>query len=218
MARKYEQRARAVASEETRARILDAVYQELERAPAEAVSVDRVAQLAGVARSTVYVVFGSRAGLFEAFGEYLYERAGFDRIVAAVEAPDARQHLRDGIRAGCQVFAEVRDVARAWYSMGSLDPDAMAGMPRRIEEDRAGGMAYLARRLAEQDVLRPGVSQAEAADLLWVLTSFDTFDLLYRGRGLPWEEVADRLVATAERSLCRSEPASAAVVSGNMAR
>src|SRR5829696_5923903 len=88
--RRYEQRLRAEAAEETRRRVLDAVYERLREAPAEAVSVDRVARMAGVARSTVYVIFGSRAGLFEAFGIDLIERAGYDRLLEAVAAEDAR--------------------------------------------------------------------------------------------------------------------------------
>lgn len=62
-------------------------------------------------------------------------------------------------------------------------------------------MAFLAERLAEQGVLRPEVSAAEAADVLWVVTSFDSFDLLYPGRSLSVEQIVDRLVTTAERSL-----------------
>src|SRR5205814_9821999 len=77
--RKYEQRLRADAAAETRRRILDAVYQRLREAPSEPVSIDRIAQLARVARPTVYLVFGSRAGLFEAIGADLQERGGFDR-------------------------------------------------------------------------------------------------------------------------------------------
>ena len=39
-------------------------------------------------------------------------------------------------------------------------------------------MASRARRLAEQGALRPDVTQSQAADLLWLLTSFDAFDTL----------------------------------------
>jgi hypothetical protein len=39
---------------------------------------------------------------------------------------------------------------------------------------------------------------------LWVLTSFDGFDLLYSGRGLSADEVARVLVHVAERSLLAS--------------
>jgi hypothetical protein len=38
-----------------------------------------------------------------------------------------------------------------------------------MEERRAGGMAYLARRLAEASLLRDDVTIQQAIDLLWVL-------------------------------------------------
>jgi hypothetical protein len=74
---------------------------------------------------------------------------------------------------------------------------------QRSDERRFGGMAHLAQRLADQDVLRPDVRVGEAANLLWLLTSFDAFDLLYTGRGMSVDDVAAALITTAERSLCR---------------
>ena len=202
--RKYEQRLRAEAAEETRRSILDAVYDRLRRAPSTPVSVEQVARTAGVSRSTVYLVFGSRAGLFDALTTDLWwHRAGFQAVVDAVEHPDAREHLRGGIDAGVRVFAAHRDVFRALFSMAQLDADAVGGAIARIEENRAGGMAHLAQRLAEQEVLRPEVTVDEAADLLWLLASFDSFDQLYTGRNLPVDDVSRTLIAAAERSLCR---------------
>jgi AcrR family transcriptional regulator len=200
-ARKYEQRLRAEAAEETRRRILDAAYERLRAAPAEPLSVDRVARDAGVARSTVYLVFESRAGLFDALGADLLERGGFARVVEATGHPDAREHMRRGIRAGVEVFAAHRDVHRVLHSMAQLDPEAVGGVMQRVDVRRGRGMEYLAGRLEEQGRLRAGVGVREAADLLWILTSFDAFDLLFSGRGLPVDEVACVLVGTAERSL-----------------
>ena len=201
--RKYEQRLRATAAEETRRRILDAVYERLRAAPAERISVDRVARMAGVARSTVYLVFGSRAGLFDALGDDLLRRAAYERLLAAVAHPDARETLRAGFRAGVDMFAEDRDVVRALHSMAALDEEAVGGAIRRIEEERTRGMARLARRLGEQGALRPDVTVDDAAHVLWLLTSFDAFDQLYAGRGLSAEETTRLLVEAAERSLCR---------------
>src|SRR5919199_854791 len=95
--RRYEQRLRAQAAEETRRRILDALYERLREAPADPVSIDRIAREAGVARSTVYVVFGSRAGLFDAFAADLMERGGFERVLEAIANPDPLVTVRDGI-------------------------------------------------------------------------------------------------------------------------
>src|SRR5215212_3083133 len=123
--RAYEQRGRAQAAAATRRRVLDAVYAELCAAPAQPVSVDGVARAAGVARSTVYVIFGSRAGLFDAFAADLLEHGGFERVLDAVADPDPHVHLRDGIRAGVVTFAAHRDVIRALVSMTALDPEAV---------------------------------------------------------------------------------------------
>jgi AcrR family transcriptional regulator len=203
--RPYEQRARAEAAEKTRRRIVEAVVARLRERPAEPVSIEQVAADAGVARSTVYSVFGSRAGLFDAVGSAVFERSSYDRLLAAKEEPDARQHLRTGIRAGTEMQAADRDVARALYSMAALDRDAVGGVIDRIDSERTNGMARLAGRLDEQGLLLPGIDAAEAADVLWVLTSFDSFDALYTGRGLAAATVADLLIATAERALCVPE-------------
>ena len=203
--RRYEQRARAEQAALTRRRILDAVVERLRVAPAEPVSVDRIAGVAGVARSTVYAIFGSRAGLFDAVGADLFERAGYGRVIEAARHPDAREHLRTGLRAATEMFATHRDVLRTLYSSAQLDEQAVGGAVRRWEAERAAGMARLARRLGEDGALRAGVAVEQAEHTLWVLTSFDSFDLLYTGRGLPADAVASLLIAAAERSLCRED-------------
>ena len=203
--RRYEQRLRAQSAEETRRRILDAAYDRLREAPSQPLHVDRVARAAGVARSTVYLVFGSRAGLFDALRADLVERSGLDRLIEAVQHPDAREHLRGGIRAGAEMFAADRDVFRVLTSMSALDDEAVGGAMRRGEAIRARGMARLAGRLDEQGVLLPGVTAERAADALWMLTSFDAFDQLYTGRGLRLGQVVEVLTDAAERSVCRPE-------------
>jgi AcrR family transcriptional regulator len=204
--RKYEQRLRAEAAGETRRRILDAVSERLRAAPSEPVSVDRVAQVAGVARSTVYLTFSSRAGLFCALGTDLLQRGGFEQVLQAATHQDALTGLREVIRSTVGMYAANRDVLRALYSMAQLDADAVGGAIQRMEAGRADGMAHLARRLAAQGVMRPEITAGEAADLLWVLTSFDSFDLLFTGRGMPARTVAGTLITTAGRSLCRAPP------------
>jgi AcrR family transcriptional regulator len=199
--RRYEQRLRAQTAQETRRRVLDAVDEQLREAPAQPVSVDRIARSADVARSTVYVIFGSRAGLFDAFAADLLERGGFRRVIDAVADPDPRVSLRDGITGGVHTFAAHRDVTRALVSMAALDPEAVGGAMQRSEQRRAKGMMRLARRLARHGLLHEGLTAKQAADRLWVLTSFDAFDLLYSGRRLSADEIARVLVDAAERSL-----------------
>ena len=199
--RPYEQRLRAEAAEETRRRILDALYERLREAPSHPVSVDEIARRARVARSTVYLVFGSRAGLFEALTVDLLHGAGYDRLLEAVRHPDARAHLRGGLEAGVQMYAAERDVLRVLASMAHLDPDGVGQAVSNVEQRRSGHVPDLAERLAEQQLLRPDVTRrAGRRRHLAACASFDAFDLL-QSRGLSPDEVAEILVTTAERTL-----------------
>ena len=199
--RAYEQRARAEEAERTRARIIEAVFTRLREAPAEPVAIDRVARMAGVARSTVYAIFGSRAGLFDAVGRELNARSGYENLLDAKHQPDAREHLRAGIRAASEMLAANRDIFRALHSMAQLDEQAVGGAVRRRNEERAAGMARLAGRLAEQGVLRKGLGVEDAENVLWMLSSFESFDSLYTGRRLSTDRVIELLIDTAERTL-----------------
>ena len=202
--RRYEQRQRAEAAELTRRRILDAVIERLRKAPAEPVSIDRIAEMAGVARSTVYAIFGSRAGLFDAVAADVLEREDYERLLDAKHEPDAREHMRVGFTNRDQ-NARVRPRHRP---RAVLD-----GATRRASGRRRGPRARGAPRgrnargwpgdSGSRTSCRAGVSVADAEHILWVLTSFDSFDLLYTGRGLSTEAVADLLFATAERALLK---------------
>lgn len=201
--RQYQQRRRAEAAQQTRERILAALADRLRTAPTEAPSLDKIADLAGVSRSTIYTVFGSRAGLFDAFATALWEGNGLAELTAAVEVPDARDHLRRGIHAACRMFAGDIEVYRVLFSMARVDPDSVGGAVEAKEHNRSGGMSYLARRLHQQGALLPDVTPEHAADVLWMLCSFEAFDLLHTGRSLTVDAAAKALADTAERALCR---------------
>jgi AcrR family transcriptional regulator len=199
--RPYRQLLRAETAEETRRRILDALYDRLREAPSQPVTLDEIAHHARVARSTVYLVFGSRSGLFDALTDRLLQGAGYDQILEAVRRPDARETLRGGLEGGVHMYAAHHDVFRVLNSMAKLDPDGVGQALARSERRRSAGMDNLARRLARQGLLRPGVTQAHAAQVIWILASFDAYDLLTTGRELSPQAAADILIDTAEHAL-----------------
>ena len=205
--RKYEQVLRAEAAEETRRRILGAVGQCLRETPTEQPSLGRVAELARVSRSTIYADFGSRSGLFDAFVVDLWERTGLGELGAAVDAADARDHLRAGIRAASRMKGQELAVYRVLHAMDRLDPESAGGAVRHMETDRRGGVQSLAEHLDREGDLREGLSVDEAVDVLWVLTSFESLDLLVTGRSHTVDEAIETLVDMAERAVCRARGA-----------
>ncbi|GGK93245.1 hypothetical protein Ppa06_60460 [Planomonospora parontospora subsp. parontospora] len=208
--RKYQQVLRAEAAEETRRRILDAVGQCLREAPTEQPGLGRVAELAKVSRSTIYADFGSRSGLFDAFVVDLWERTGLGELGRAVGATDARDHLREGIRAASRMKGGELAVYRVLHAMDRLDPESAGGAVRHMETDRRAGMQSLAEHLEREGELREGLTVDEAVDALWVLTSFESLDLLVTGRSRTVDEAIDILVDMAERAVCRTPGAPAA--------
>ena len=199
--RTYEQRLRAENAEHTRRRILDAVYQRLREAPTEPVSLDQVARLARVVRSTIYLVFGSAPACSTPSPRISGRARGLPALTEAVAHPDAREHLRGGVAAATRMLAADRDIYRVLYSMAQLDPDSVGGAVAKMNKERSGGMAHLARRLGEDGLLRPDVTVDEAANVLWMLCSFECFDLLYTDRGLTVDETINTIITTIERAL-----------------
>jgi AcrR family transcriptional regulator len=201
--RRYEQTRRAEQAADTRRRVVDVVIDQLREGPGRPLSVERIARDTGVARSTVYLIFGSRDGLIAAVAKEVAIRSGVAGIVEAQDDPDARSALRRGIRAGVLMYAKDRQVFRALQSLARLDPQNLGDADPLHDRHRTVGMATIAQRLSEQGYLREGLSAAEAADLLWVITGFEAFDLLYTGRKLDVETTVERLVTLAERGVLR---------------
>ncbi|MCC6831465.1 MAG: TetR/AcrR family transcriptional regulator [Thermoleophilia bacterium] len=202
--RSYEQRLRAETAAQTRRRILESLCAHLRRTPSERVAVDRVARDAGVSRSTVYLIFGDRGGLFDAVGTDLLERGGFADVLTAVEDANAGNALRQFLRATVGMYAANRDVLRTLYSMAQLDPDTVGGAITRMEAGRLFGVQQIAARFGLNGDLRDGVTVEDAADILWLTSSFDGFDLLFHRRGRDVESVAELLIRCAAPSILRA--------------
>lgn len=200
--RTYEQKARAESAAETRRRIIEVTRELLARAPLENVSLPEIATRAEVARSTVYTIFGSREGLMIAVAEDLLDRGGFARIAQALRGPDVVRAFETSIDVAMELYSQEEAVGQALLSLAAVDRDASSAAAR-LNFGRRDGMRRLAERMRDQGVLRDDVTVDEAADVLWVVTSFETFAQLYRGRSLTPQQVGERLMAIVRRTLYR---------------
>ena len=202
--RSYQQKARAESAAETRRRIIDVTRDLLTRAPLESVSLPAIAAEAEVARSTVYAIFGSREGLMVAVAEDLLERGGFARIGQALRGPDVVRAFEISIDVAMELYSQEHAVSSTLLSLAAVDRDASSAAAR-LNFGRREGMRKLAQRMHDQGVLRDDVTVDEAADVLWLITSFETFGQLYMSRSLTPKQVGDRLMAITRRTLYRNQ-------------
>jgi AcrR family transcriptional regulator len=200
MSRRYVQRARAAAARQTRHQVLEAARAALLAEGRLELSVGDIAAAAGVARSTVYAAFGSRAGLLSALADETLHRAGLDAVIAEYRQPDAVTALERSLAASCRMYAADYRVFARLLTLARIDPDAAAPIASS-QADRAAGMADLARRLEAQRRLRAGVTPERAADVLWLLSGFWTFDELFVGRGLAADACTDVLLEIARSTV-----------------
>src|SRR4029079_205917 len=128
--RKYSQTRRAASTAETRQRIIEGARSALTEGRLRSVSMDDIARAAGVARSTVNLVFGNRGNLLLAVAEDLLERGNFRDLQRAFMHPDALPALRGSLDVAMQLYAQEHKVGRALLSLAATDGDAAAAAMR----------------------------------------------------------------------------------------
>jgi AcrR family transcriptional regulator len=182
--------ARAEQVRASRQRILAAARDLFLRRGYYGTTIDAVAQRARVSPQTVYNVVGGKAALLKSV--YDVAIAGDDEPVpmndrpvfrAIAAAPDARSCLALYARSRRELFGRAGRLVRVVFVEGpGRDPDLRAFV-EKIESERAAGTAGMAHHIATRFGLRPGLTEAEAADVLWALTSPELVDRFTRRRG-----------------------------------
>jgi AcrR family transcriptional regulator len=169
---------RRESTDENRLRIINAARELLTSRKASAkFSLEAVARRAGVARMTVYHQFGSLGGLLEALCDSLAIAGGMNHIADAFREPDALNALDRFIAVFIGFWESDRLVIRGLGALAALDPEFAAVLEERYGWRRKG-VRVLLERLAQQTGRPKSREMDDAADLLYLLTSFATYDSL----------------------------------------
>lgn len=175
--RPYRMRRRQESADENRLRILQAGRDVLAAPETVAFSVEEVARRAGVARMTVYHHFGSFQGLLEALLDSLAVGGGMDHLAEAFQRPDAHEALDHFIAVFTGFWESDRLVLRKLGALAALDPALGAVLEQRSGWRRKGARVLLERLTRQAGRPRPR-DLDDAVDLLYLLTSFATYDTL----------------------------------------
>jgi AcrR family transcriptional regulator len=158
----------------TRNRIIDAARRLLLDGTYSAVTMEEIAKEAGVAYQTVYAVFGTKIQLAEAMVD-----SGFSHLAEALK-------LLQGARGSADPEFWLRTVARVWrtiyepcadllrFTLESGDPTLQAHY-RRVQESRLARLKEVVSALERSGRLRGGLTAADALDVMWAMTSPDTY-------------------------------------------
>jgi AcrR family transcriptional regulator len=158
----------------SRRRIVDAARELLSVATAyPGFTVDAVARRADVARATVYYQFGSKTGLLEAVCDDLAEVGGMADLARVFTSPAPEAAIHGFITVLAGFWAADRVVMRRLRALAALDPDVGAVIAAR-DQRRREGLTVLVSRLPA----RAGPAAEQAVQMLYALTSFETFDTL----------------------------------------
>jgi AcrR family transcriptional regulator len=187
--RPYQLGQRQAASEQTRARIL-AATRALLMAPDgySRFSIETVARQADVARMTVYHQFGSKLGLLEGLCDSLAASGGMEQVASAFRQPQPLEALKQYIEIFGRFWDVDRLVMRRLRALATLDLD-FEHVIRAKDEWRRKGVRMLTQQMVEKQLLSPAKTFDETVDVLFTLTSFETFDIL-AGTTRSLEEVA----------------------------
>lgn len=177
---------------ETRSRILGAARELLSRAGEAPFTVDGVAELADVARMTIYHQFGSKPGLIAALSDDLASRGGIGRLPEAFIAPDPMTGLEILVQVFMHLWESERMVVQRLRALSALDPDFTDNEDRN--QRRRQAITVLLGRL-----IPPPADLDDKADLLTAMTSFESYETL--AVGSRDADATARLISSAIRRL-----------------
>ena len=140
-------------------------------------SIEAVARQANVARMTVYYQFGSKVGLLEAICDTLAQNGGITQLANVFRLADPHTMLAEYIRLFSQFWDSERLLSRRLRGLASLDPEFELVIRAR-DERRRRGTEMLVQQLANRTGRPAPGAINQAIELLFTLTSFETFDTL----------------------------------------
>ena len=171
----YKSTLRAAQARATRRAIVDAAARLFIQHGYGATTVDAIAEAAGVSRKTVFTSVGGKTEALKLAFDWAL--VGDDEPVPMLERPhvkalqdepDARRILAGHAQHVRRVAARTAPLYAVIQAAAGLDADV-----RALAEDgraqRIRGMRAMAQALADRGALKPELTPAEAADVLWLL-------------------------------------------------
>ena len=182
LTRPYHSTRRQEAARLTRQVIAQAALELFNQRGYNGASIDAIAEAAAVAPETIYATFGSKRELLH----YLLDvtLGGDEAPVRVIDRPEMQEVLNEtdvqrlirGFSSGIyQIMERAAPVFTILSEAAKTEPE-LAALVSRVRTERWENMGKVARTISRLATLR--VTEPQATDILWALTSAELFSLL----------------------------------------
>lgn len=201
--RSYDARLRQAQAQHSHDRIIEMAQRRFLRDGYGSTTIAEIADDAGVSVDTIYKSFGGKPGLIRAMAARAL--LGRGPLPAEQRSDELQSRERDPRKLISRWGVFVTEIAPLAAPITLLLRDAAGNHPElrplieEVHADRLRRMTDNARRFAAAGHLRPDVSVAEAANVMWTYSSSELYELLVLRRGMPLKTygrfVADAMIA-----------------------
>jgi AcrR family transcriptional regulator len=200
--RRYRSPQRTEQANATRREILEAARRLFTGSGYGRTTMEAVAAAADVSVATVYLAFRSKLGLLSALVAEAAEDPALD-VQMVLDQPDLDRQVPFGVHLARQLHertAGISDILRA----GRGNDARLEALWDQWQAGHLHAMRRIAHQWASQGRLRPGIQEAQAADVLYVLSGSETYRQFVFERGWSaaqfeeWLTVAIRRLLVAE--------------------
>lgn len=198
--RSYHSSLREEQARQTRLRIRQAARELFASQGFTSTTIGEIAEKAGVSPATIYASFDSKAGVVAAMLEDMEESVGIGEQLDKVFAEtDPYRQLRLYVATHCDLFSHSSDVLRA--AMRAIEDPGVAALAAEGDRRRRQAIDALTSQWAKTGALRSGLTDLNAADRLWLLTTVDGYLNAVDQLGWTPEEYETWLADLAEREV-----------------
>lgn len=184
----------------TRELVLDAALELFREEGATDVRLEDIAHRAGVSRQSVYVHFGSRAGLLLALVQHVDATGLLEELMQGIfDAPTSLEALDAIVHLHAEYSPVVYPVARV-FMIGRHDDEALRVAWEDRMQARRNVYRFVVEWLRRDGLLAPHWEVDVATDVVYVLTSWQTWELLVVDQGWSRDAYVEHLRSVLRRS------------------
>lgn len=207
--RPYNSERRREAAGRNRAAVLAACRELLFRDGYHAMTVQAVAERAGVSAETVYKTFGGKPGMLKALWDITL--AGDDEPVPMGDRPQMLEILRTSepgakLRLYAAFVRGIHERIAALFTLLTQAGPEVGQVLETGERERLIGVTAFVAHLDQAGVLGPNADAAHLTDALWALAGPQLYTQLTAGRGWSDDTYEQWLAATVTAILLAPKP------------